>query len=70
MMGQQQTVPGSALRRMFLVLAAAALMAVMLAVMALPALAGEPRKGCDEGYRPLSGPGGVVSGCAPTGRNR
>ena len=38
-MGQQETVAGSALRRMILVLAVAALMAVLMAVMAAPAFA-------------------------------
>jgi len=38
-MGQQQTVAGSALRRMILVLAVAALMAAMMAVSAMPAFA-------------------------------
>jgi hypothetical protein len=70
-MGQQETVTvaGSALRRMFLVLAVAVLMAAMLLVLALPAFAGEPRKGCEQGFRPIVGVGGFVSGCSPTGHH-
>jgi hypothetical protein len=49
-MGQnQETVAGSALRRLILVLTVAALMAMMLAVSAMPALAKANPPSCEQG---------------------
>ena len=55
-MGQQQTVAGSALRRMILVLAVAAVIAAMVAATATPAFAG--------GFRDF---GGEMSSCGKSG---
>ena len=78
-MGQQQTVAGSALRRILLVLAVAALMSAMLVAMAAPAFAkfnfnphfgggvgGESGTGVDTGVSGQSVPGKGGQGCGPS----
>jgi hypothetical protein len=63
-MGQQEIVAGSALRRLVLVLAVAAVMAAMMVAMASPAFA-SGKKNCETGItRPV---GNVVGVCIPVG---